>query len=69
MAILALLSGDINAADDLTPLSDEFRTPATLSNWQRVYQTQGWGNDALETFDFGQRRPGRLLMIPHTSVW
>lgn len=69
LALVVLLGVALRAADDLTPLSDEFRSPATRTNWQRIYQTEGWGNDALATFDFGQRRPGRLLMIPHTSVW
>ncbi len=59
----------LQAADDLTPLSDEFRSPATRTNWQRIYQTEGWGNDALATFDVGQQRPGRLLLVPHTSSW
>jgi hypothetical protein len=69
LALGALLGFVLRAADDLTPLSDEFRSPATRTNWERIYQTEGWGNDALATFDFGGTRPGRLLMIPHTSVW
>ncbi|MBL9172430.1 MAG: hypothetical protein JNL10_02745 [Verrucomicrobiales bacterium] len=67
---LFLLLGQLaRAADDLTPLSDEFRSVHAQTRWQRLYQTEGWGNDALATLNFGQQRPGRLLMIPHTSVW
>jgi len=68
-ALFVLLGLIARAADDLTPLSDEFRSVQTRTHWQRLYQAEGWGNDALATFDFGQQRPGRLLMIPHTSVW
>lgn len=67
--LVVLLGGVLRGADDLTPLSDEFRSAQTWTNWQRIYQAEGWGNDALATFDIGQQRPGRLLMIPHTSVW
>lgn len=69
VALFGLLGFLVRAADDLTPLSDEFRSPATRANWQRIYQTEGWGNDALATFDLGQQRPGRLLLVPHTSSW
>lgn len=69
LALFALLGFALHAADDLTPLSDEFRSPATRTNWQRIYQTEGWGNDALATFDLGGTRPGRLLLVPHTSSW
>lgn len=57
------------AADDLSALSDEFRSPATRTDWQRIHLTEGWGNDPLAVFDIGQQRPGRLLLVPHTSVW
>lgn len=69
LTLFLLLGLSAHAADDLTPLSDEFRSVHTQTHWQRLYQTEGWGNDALATLDFGQQRPGRLLMIPHTSVW
>jgi len=39
------------AADDLTDLSDDFENAATLANWQRIYQTEGWGADQLETWN------------------
>jgi hypothetical protein len=58
-----------SAADDLAALSDEFRSPATRTDWQRIHLTEGWGNDPLAVFDIGRQRPGRLLLVPHTSVW
>jgi hypothetical protein len=67
--LFALVGVTLHAADDLTTLSDEFRSPTSRTNWQRLYQTEGWGNDALATFDIGQQRPGRLLLVPHTSSW
>lgn len=57
------------AADDLQPLSDEFRSPATRANWLRIFETEGWGNDALATFDLSGQYPGRLLLVPHSSTW
>ncbi len=69
LLLFAFTAWALHGADDLTPLSDEFRSPSSRTNWQRIYQTEGWGNDALATFDLGQQRPGRLLMVPHTSSW
>lgn len=67
--LLLLLPLCLHAADDLTLLSDEFRSSATRANWLRIHQTERWGNDVLATLDFGEQRPGRLLMVPHTSSW
>src|SRR5436853_188777 len=36
------------AADDLTPLSDEFNDSSTLFQWKRVYVVEGWGANQLE---------------------
>lgn len=57
------------AGDDLTPLSDEFDDPGSLSQWQRIYKVEGWGNNALQQLDVNTTRPGRLWMVPHTSSW
>lgn len=67
MAFIAVST--VRAADDLTPYSDEFRSAGTQANWLRIHQIEGWGNDVLSIFDIGQRRPGRLVMIPHSSTW
>ncbi|MDQ8202144.1 hypothetical protein [Pelagicoccus sp. SDUM812003] len=56
-------------ADDLTKLSDEFDDPASLSDWHRVYQTEGWGADQLESIDIGSTREGRLTLVPRASSW
>lgn len=55
--------------DELSGLSDEFDNPATLSNWNRVYQVEGWGVDQLEQWDINQSNAGRMTMMPHTSSW
>ncbi|WP_197994660.1 putative Ig domain-containing protein [Gimesia panareensis] len=57
------------AADDLTALSDDFESAATLSDWQRIYQTEGWSSDQLETWDINQSQPGRMVLTPYTTVW
>ena len=57
------------ASDDLTAFSDEFDSPATISRWLRIYQTEGWGNNVLERFDIHTNRPGHAVMVPYTSSW
>ncbi|QDU51547.1 Calx-beta domain protein [Gimesia panareensis] len=57
------------AADDLTALSDDFENAATLTDWQRIYQTEGWSSDQLETWDINQSQPGRMVLMPYTTVW
>jgi hypothetical protein len=56
------------ADDDLTKLSDEFDTPSTLKNWQRIHKDHD-APDQLQTFNINQTKPGHMVMIPHTSVW
>ncbi|MFH1300889.1 MAG: putative Ig domain-containing protein [Planctomycetota bacterium] len=57
------------AADDLTDLGDDFENAATLANWQRIYQTEGWGADQLETWNINETQAGRMVFAPHTAVW
>ena len=57
------------AVDDLQMLSDEFDDASTLSQWQRVYQAEGWGFDQLEQWDINTTRPGQMFMMPHTCTW
>ncbi len=68
IATLALATST-RAADDLAPLGDEFNHGPTITNWQRVYQTEGWGNNVLQQFDINATRPGRMFMRPYSSVW
>ena len=63
------LAVNLFAFDDLTELSDEFDSASTITNWHRIYQIEGWGNNALEQFDINTSRPGRMFMLPHTSTW
>ncbi|HAV64502.1 MAG TPA: hypothetical protein DCY13_19305 [Verrucomicrobiales bacterium] len=57
------------ALDDLTALSDEFDSAGSLANWSRIYQTEGWNNNVLVTFDANTSRPGQLVMTPVSSTW
>ena len=61
-------SGAVSAADPSSQ-SDEFDSPGTLANWQRLERVEGWNNNQLERFDIGETRSGWLTMIPHTSTW
>ena len=70
-ALLALSTASPLRAqsDDLTPLSDEFTSAATLGNFTRLYQVEGWGVNRLTTFDINTTRPGALVMVPRASSW
>lgn len=65
----SLLLVSRSLADDLTPLSDEFENASTLSSWSRVYETEGWGANQMQSVDIGQSRSGYLTMVPKTSTW
>lgn len=54
---------------DLSPLSDEFGSAASMSNWQRVHEVEGWNNDPMEVFDINATQPGRMVMMPYTVTW
>lgn len=56
-------------ADSLVELSDEFDRADSLTNWQRVFQTEGWNADQLEIQNVNTTVPGRMLMVPRTSTW
>ena len=68
-AALAFLSPSVGAYDDLTVLSDEFDISHPVTNWQRIYEIEGWGNDVVQQFDINTSRPGRMTMVPYTSSW
>jgi hypothetical protein len=69
LVLLALLALRAPAYDDLTALSDEFDSTHSVTNWQRIYQVEGWGNNALQTLDINTSQPGRMTMVPHSSSW
>ncbi len=66
---ICLAASTLHASDDLTVLSDEFDSAHSVTNWQRIHQVEGWGNDALQVFDINTTQPGRMTMVPHTSSW
>jgi hypothetical protein len=63
------MAADTGLADDLDPHSDEFDNPASIAQWQRVNQTEGWNADQLQIWNVDQTQPGRMVMQPHTAVW
>jgi hypothetical protein len=56
------------AADDLTPLSEEFDSATAFANFQRLYVTEGWPADQLANVSV-ESAEGRLVMSPHPSSW
>lgn len=57
------------ANDDITALSDEFDSPQSLSQWQRVFRIEQTNADQLQSIDIGKTKPGWLVLVPHTSTW
>ncbi len=47
---------------------DEFDNSATLSEWQRNFQTENWGQDQLELLDIDVTNTGALTMMPYSVV-
>jgi len=56
-------------ANPLAVLNDEFNNAATLTEWARLHQAEGWYADQLEIWDIDSTQPGRMVLIPHTSTW
>lgn len=50
-------------------LSDEFDDPATLTQWQRIHETEGWNADQLDQWDIGTTRDGQMSLVPNTVSW
>lgn len=57
------------AADPLAVLNDEFENSATLSDWNRINQVEGWNADQLAVWDIDNTQDGRMVLAPHTVVW
>jgi len=51
---------------DLVKLSDEFDSPATLKDWKRIDQTEGWNADQLAKCAI---EGGNRVLVPHPSTW
>jgi hypothetical protein len=62
IAALAQPTGDLDA------LSDEFESAASLSDWTRLADVEGW-TDKLKTLDVDDTAPGALYLEPYPSVW
>jgi len=56
-------------AQSIAHLSDEFDDAASLANWTRLNDAEGWNADKLEVHDVNGQRPGHMRMMPHTTVW
>jgi hypothetical protein len=59
---------DVVKKDDLIALSDEFNDKATLGNWVRHDQVEGWPSQ-IEALEVNQSRPGSLTLVPYTGTW
>ncbi len=53
----------------LSVLNDEFEDSATLSDWSRVNEVEGWNADQLAIWDIDATQPGRMVQQPYTTVW
>ncbi len=50
-------------------LSDEFDDAASINNWSRIYQQEGWGADQLEDWSVDADSSGEMRMMPYSSSW
>ena len=66
---LVLLSALQAKPNDLAPLSDEFVDASRITEWSRVHEVEQWNADQLEIYDVNDTQPGRLVMMPYTSIW
>jgi hypothetical protein len=67
-ALLAAAPAQVQAADDLTPLSDEFNDGTLAPAWTRFDAAGGWP-DKLKVIDVGVTTPGALHIEPYHSAW
>ncbi|HEX2880728.1 MAG TPA: hypothetical protein VHO25_14450, partial [Polyangiaceae bacterium] len=61
-------------SDPLSVFSDEFDDASTLGDWLRIYQTEQWSANQLQTFnidqaDAGTSRPGFATLVPYANSW
>ena len=67
--LAGFLTGSTSADDALSSLSDEFGSSASLAEWSRIHQVEGWNADQLQVLDVNTTMPGALVMRPWTSTW
>lgn len=58
----------VPASDDLTQLSDEFNSAASLSSWKNLSTVEGWPSQ-IAKMDVNATTPGALYLVPYTSTW
>jgi hypothetical protein len=59
----------VPVVDPLAALGDEFGDAATISNWQRLDLTEGWGANKLVIWDVDTARSGHMRLTPAASAW
>ena len=69
LAGMMAIGGTVSGSDPLAALSDDFSSPLTLANWQRVTIVEQWPNEPLESHDIGGTREGWMTLMPRTSSW
>lgn len=57
------------ATADIAWMGDEFEAPASLNDFQRIWRTEHWPFDQLQSLDVGLSQPGHLSMEPFASGW
>lgn len=57
------------SGDDLASLSDEFDDPSRLTEWARLFESEGWGANQIEAADIDSSLEGHLTLVPRTSSW
>ncbi len=53
----------------LSVLNDEFEDGATISDWARIHEVEGWNADHANIWDIDATQPGRMVIEPHTTSW
>jgi len=53
----------------LSVLNDEFEDGATLSDWARIHEVEGWNADHASIWDIDATQSGRMVIEPHTTSW
>ncbi len=57
------------AQDDLTPLSDEFNSSSTLSNWSRLLDTEPFGLSRYSAIDVANTLSGWFTLVTEPGGW
>ncbi|MEL6389240.1 MAG: hypothetical protein AAFQ02_03705 [Bacteroidota bacterium] len=67
--VVALMSGWFSGFGQLSLLSDEFDDSRSLSNWNDINVTEGWGIQPLEWYSIDDSLEGHFQIAPYTSSW